>query len=111
VLVKHVVNAQGVIKTIQKRMNHKIASSIGRNTEVCFYDVTNYYFEIGQNDEDILDETGAVVREGLRKKGPSKEKKSEPIVQMGLFIDDNGIPIAYRLFPGTHLDQTTLRPA
>jgi len=96
---------------IQARMNYKIKNTIGRNTEVCFYDVTNYYFEIEQNDEDILDETGAVVREGLRKKGPSKEKKSEPIVQMGLFIDDNGIPIAYRLFPGNNIDQTTLRPA
>lgn len=97
--------------TIQRRINYKIKNSIGRNTEVCFYDVTNYYFEIGQNDEDILDEAGIVVREGLRKKGPSKEKKSEPIVQMGLFIDDNGIPIAYRLFPGNNIDQTTLRPA
>jgi transposase len=58
-----------------------------------------------------LDEAGVIIREGLRKKGPSKEKKSEPIVQMGLFIDDNGIPIAYRLFPGNNIDQTTLRPA
>lgn len=96
---------------IQTRMNYKIKNSIGRNTEVCFYDVTNYYFEIEQNDEDIVDKTGAVIREGLRKKGPSKEKRAEPIVQMGLFIDDNGIPIAYRLFPGNNIDQTTLRPA
>jgi len=96
---------------IQARMNYKIRHSIGRNTDVCFYDVTNYYFEIEQNDADILDSAGVVVREGMRKKGPSKEKKSEPIVQMGLFIDDRGIPIAYRLFPGNNIDQTTLRPA
>lgn len=96
---------------VQARMNYKIKETIGRNTEVCFYDVTNYYFEIEQNDEDILNEAGFIIREGLRKKGPSKEKKPEPIVQMGLFIDDNGIPIAYRLFPGNHIDQTTLRPA
>ena len=88
-------------ETIQKRMNLKIGNSIGRNTEICFYDVTNYYFEIGENDPDG----------GLRKKGVSKEKRGEPIVQMGLFIDDNGIPIAYRLFPGNHIDATTLRPA
>jgi transposase len=88
-------------ETIQKRMNLKIRESIGRNTEVCFYDVTNYYFEIGENDPDG----------GLRKKGVSKEKRGEPIVQMGLFIDDNGIPIAYKLFPGNHIDATTLRPA
>jgi transposase len=97
-------------EAIQKRMNHKIANSIERNTEVCFYDVTNYYFEIEHNDGDILDNDGNVIK-GLRKKGVSKEKRSSPIVQMGLFIDDNGIPIAYRLFPGNHTDQTTLRPA
>lgn len=96
---------------IQKRMNHKITNRIGRNTEVCFYDVTNYYFEIGKNDEDQLDSEGNLLQKGLRKKGVSKEKRSEPIVQMGLFIDDKGIPIAYRLFPGNHTDQITLRPA
>ena len=88
-------------ETVQKRMNLKIRQSIGRNREVCFYDVTNYYFEIGENDE------GG----GLRKKGVSKEKRGEPIVQMGLFIDDNGIPISYQLFPGNNTDTTTLRPA
>jgi transposase len=97
---------------IQTRMNTKIrASSIGRNTEVCFYDVTNFWFEIGQNDPDECDEKGSIIRPGLRKKGVSKENRGEPIVQMGLFIDDNGIPIAYRLFPGNNTDQTTLRPA
>jgi transposase len=92
-------------------MISRIRSSIGRNTEVCFYVVTNYYFEIGQNDDDEKDEAGNIVRKGLRKKGVSKEKRGEPIVQMGLFIDDNGIPIAYRLFPGNNTDQITLRPA
>ena len=96
---------------IRTRMNTKIKAAVGRNTEVCFYDVTNFYFEIGQNDGDDKDEEGNVLRPGLRKKGVSKEKRGEPIVQMGLFIDDNGIPIAYRLFPGNRTDQTTLRPA
>jgi transposase len=98
-------------EAIQMRMNTKIRASVGRNTEVCFYDVTNFWFEIGQNDEDERDCAGNIVRPGLRKKGVSKEKRGEPIVQMGLFIDDNGIPIAYRLFPGNNTDQTTLRPA
>jgi transposase len=79
--------------------------------EICFYDVTNYYFEIHENDRDVFDNVGDIISEGLRKKGVSKEKRSEPIVQMGLFIDDNGLPVAYRLFPGNHIDQTTLRPA
>jgi len=98
-------------ETIQKRLNLKIRQSIGRNTEVCFYDVTNYYFEIGENDADELGENGEVTRQGLRKRGVSKEKRGEPIVQMGLFIDDNGIPISYQLFPGNRTDTTTLRPA
>jgi transposase len=98
-------------ESIQRRMNLKIKDSVGRNTEVCFYDVTNYWFEIGQNDEDTKDEEGEVTEEGIRKTGVSKEKRREPIVQMGLFIDDNGIPIAYRVFPGNHTDTTTLRPA
>jgi len=96
---------------IQRRMNHRITKKIGRNTEVCYYDVTNYYFEIGENDGDETDAEGKIIRQGLRKKGVSKEKRQEPIVQMGLFIDDNGIPIAYRLFPGNNTDQTTLCPA
>ena len=98
-------------ESIQKRMNLKIRQSVGRNTEVCFYDVTNYYFEIGENDSDELDDNSNVIKQGLRKKGVSKEKRGEPIVQMGLFIDDNGIPISYQLFPGNNTDTTTLRPA
>ncbi len=86
---------------IQKRMNLKITQSIGRNTEICFYDVTNYYFEIDENDPDG----------GLRKRGVSKENRNQPIAQMGLFIDDNGIPISFQMFPGNHTDITTLRPA
>jgi len=98
-------------ETIQKRMNLKIGQTIGRNTEACYYDVTNYYFEIDGNDADELDEEGVVVKPGLRKKGVSKEKRGEPIAQMGLFMDDNGIPISYQLFPGNNTDTTTLRPA
>lgn len=97
-------------EAVQTRMNHKIKQSVGRNTDICYYDVTNYYFEIEQNDVDFVDKNG-VAREGMRKRGPSKEKRSEPIVQMGLFTDDQGIPIAYQLFPGNNIDQTTLRPA
>ena len=97
-------------EAIQMRMHHKIKESVGRNTDICFYDVTNYYFEIEQNDEDRMDPDGN-MQEGMRKKGPSKEKQLSPIVQMGLFIDDQGLPIAYQLFPGNHVDQTTLRPA
>jgi transposase len=90
---------------IQKRMNTKITNTIGRDSELTFYDVTNYYFEIENNDEDEGD------KEGLRKRGYSKESRRQPLVQMGLFMDNQGLPISYKLFPGNKLDQTTLRPA
>ena len=96
---------------IMRRMNLKIRQKIGRDTEFCFYDVTNYWFEIGENDLDKVDENGNVTQKGLRKRGVSKENRRDPLVQMGLFIDSNGIPIAYRLFSGNETDQTTLRPA
>jgi hypothetical protein len=97
--------------TIQKRMNLKIASSIGRDTGLCFYDVTNYWFEIHKNDPDETDEIANITKLGIRKKGRSKEHRCEPIVQMGLFIDENGLPISYHLFPGNFNDQSTFRPA
>jgi transposase len=100
----------GLSVKIQQRMNTKIEKHIGRNKTICFYDVTNYWFEIDDPDEDMLSEFGEVIREGLRKSGPSKAKNRKPIVQMGLFMDDNGIPVSYKIFPGNHIDQTTLRP-
>lgn len=62
-----------------------------------FYDVTNYYFEVDEPD-------------GLRRKGVSKEHRPDPIVQMGLLQDRNGLPITYRLFPGNTVDCLTMIP-
>jgi transposase len=111
----HIYRALDVLNdkadTIQKRMNLKIAGGIGRNMSICYYDVTNYWFEIDDNDEDKMDEFGHLIKEGIRKRGPSKAKSRKPITQMGLFVDDKGIPVSYRIFPGNHIDQTTLRPA
>lgn len=97
--------------SIQKRMNTKISQTIGRDTSTTYYDVTNYFFETNYGDEDIIDNDGNIVKEGFRKRGVCKSKTLNPIVQMGLFIDKNGIPVSYHLFPGNKLDQTTLRPA
>lgn len=109
-------------KAIQMRMNTKIKkSSIGRNTDLTYYDVTNYYFETMYGDEDIyeLDEDGNILKDskdkpiikepGFRKKGVSKENRKEPIVQMGLFIDNNGLPVSFKTFPGNTQDKTTFR--
>lgn len=92
-----------------RRMNSSIRKSIGRSTTHIYYDVTNFFFEVGEPDSDeIID--GETVK-GLRKKGVSKENRKEPIVQMGLFLDENGIPVTIEAFPGNTLDQATLRPA
>jgi len=83
------------VENCQKHINEHIPT---RNTEVIYYDVTNYYFEIDEPDE-------------LRKKGVSKEHRPDPIIQMGLFMDYDGIPISYKLFPGNTNDCETLRPS
>lgn len=96
---------------IIRRINTNLVKKAGRSPEIIYYDVTNFYFEIEDPDDDILDEKGNVIAKGQRKMGVCKEERKLPIVQMGLFMDDNGIPIAVESFPGNTLDHLTLRPA
>jgi hypothetical protein len=81
---------------LQKHVNEKIKEKYKRNTKTIYYDVTNFYFEIDKADE-------------LRKFGKSKEGRHDPIVQMGLAMDAEGIPIHYQLFSGNKLDKETFR--
>ena len=97
-----------VKEDIQLTMHQAITSNIGRVATLVFYDVTNYYFE---TDIDDLDDDEDESRKGLRKRGASKEYRPKPIVQMGLFMDMNGIPISYRLFSGNQTDPITYIPA
>ncbi len=83
--------------SLQKWLNDRVKQQNGRNTNLVYYDVTNYYFET-----DTVDD--------LRKKGVSKEHRPNPIVQMGLFMDDLGLPITFELFPGNVNDCLTFRP-
>lgn len=92
-----------------RRMHSSICKSVGRSTAHIYYDVTNFFFEIEDPDPD--ESVNGDTQKGLRQKGVSKENRREPIVQMGLFLDDNGIPITIESFPGNTLDQATLRPA
>jgi len=78
-------------------IHNRIQETKGRDCSLVFYDVTNYYFE----SENL---------EGLRQKGVSKENRETGIVQMGLFIDKEGIPITYELFPGNTNDLATMKP-
>lgn len=96
-------------KQIFNRINSVISRKFNRNADVIYYDVTNFYFEIEHPDEDLMDENGTVLEKGLRKMGVSKENRNQPIVQMGLFMDDSGLPISYEIFPGNTLDHLTVR--
>ena len=83
-----------------KHMNASLEAARGpRDRARLYYDVTNYYFEIDGEDE-----------EGLRRKGVSKEHRPEAIVQMGLLIDAEGVPLDYELFPGNVNDMSTMLP-
>ena len=68
-----------------------------RNDRILYYDCTNYYFETEQEDGD-------------KKYGKSKEHRPNPIIQMGLFTDGDGLPLAFSLFPGNQNEQKSLKP-
>ena len=78
-------------------LNDELKTQGLRDASLVFYDVTNYYFE-------------SVEFDGFRERGVSKENKETGIIQMGLFIDNNGLPITYELFPGNTHDLATMRP-
>ena len=79
-------------KQIINRLNTKLMQQTGRKNSVIYYDVTNFYFETDRPDEEIENEDGTISK-GIRQNGVSKEERKLPIVQMGLFMDENGIPI------------------
>lgn len=102
---------QGFQDDLQSWIWNQTKDSYERDTSSVYYDCTNYYFEISYNDTDLVDEFGNVIEKNYRKKGPSKEHRPEPIIQMGLLMDNNGIPLSYNLFPGNESEKTSLRPA
>lgn len=84
-------------EALQLWMHERVLKKYSRDTSLVYYDLTNYYFETDQQD-------------GFRMKGVCKEHRPDPIVQMGLFMDRNGIPVSYKLFAGNEADCMTLRP-
>lgn len=80
-----------------------------RNTRVIYYDCTNYYFEIEDNDLKFKDEQQPRRRVGMRRRGKSKEHRPNPIVQMGLLMDSDGIPLSFIIFPGNESEQPSLQ--
>ena len=82
---------------IQSELYKNSCKYMERNNKILYYDCTNYYFEI----EEASD---------LKQYGKSKENRPNPIVQMGLFMDGNGIPLAFDITPGNTNEQITLKP-
>ena len=82
---------------IQSELYNNSLTISKRNTSILYYDLTNYFFEIEEE-------------EGLKKYGKSKEHRPNPIVQMGLFMDGDGMPLAFCINPGNTNEQITLRP-
>lgn len=82
---------------IQAELYKRSKKIIKRNTGVLFYDCTNYFFESEHED-------------GIKQYGPSKEHRPNPIVQMGLFMDKSGIPLAFCINPGNQNEQLSLKP-
>lgn len=100
----------GHINDIQAEVYRNSKKIMERRDNVIFYDCTNYYFEIEEADQDTVDkETGEFI-EGLRRYGKSKEHRPNPIVQMGMFMDYDGIPLAFTIFPGNQSEQKSLQP-
>ena len=85
------------IDFIQSELYKRSKKIVKRNTGVLFYDCTNYFFELEQES-------------GLKQYGPSKEHRPNPIVQMGLFMDKSGIPLAFCINPGNQNEQQSLKP-
>lgn len=88
-----------------------------RDLSVSYFDCTNYYFDIGRSDMDTLDDSGNPVDKNgdpvaakYRKRGPEKNHRPDPIVEMGLLMDRNCIPLAFDLFPGNESEKVHMRP-
>ena len=82
---------------MQAELYKRSTKAVERKTGVLYYDCTNYFFEIEQE-------------EGLKQYGYSKEHRPNPIVQMGLFMDGDGLPLAFSIQEGNTNEQTTLKP-
>lgn len=99
--LQHIYRALEVIskenEMIQSELYKNSLKKSKRNTSILYYDCTNYFFEIEQE-------------EGLKQYGPSKEHRPNPITQMGLFMDGDGIPLAFNISPGNTNEQGTLTP-
>lgn len=101
-LSSHIDDIQAAVWANSRKM-------VSRDTRVIFYDCTNYYFEIEDNDPVGKDPRHPKRPEGIRRRGKSKEHRPNPIVQMGLLMDSDGIPLSFIIFAGNESEQPSLK--
>lgn len=94
---------------VQSRVFHNSQKVRTRDTSVIYYDCTNFFFEIEQADEYYIDKKGE-LKCGPRQYGRSKEHRPNPIVQMGMFMDSEGLPLAFCIDPGNTAETKTMVP-
>lgn len=104
-------------EALQKWLYEHSRKLVERDLSISYFDCTNYYFDIGRSDLDVFDENGNPVdkkgnkiEKKLRKRGPEKNHRPDPIVEMGLLMDRNGIPVAFDLFAGNESEKVHMRP-
>lgn len=102
---------------LQKWIYQHSSKICARDMSVSYFDCTNYYFDIGRSDMDTFDDNGNPVDKNgnpaeikYRKRGPEKNHRPDPIVEMGLLMDKNGIPLAFDMFPGNESEKLHMRP-
>ena len=102
---------------LQTWIYEKSQKIVPRDMSVSYFDCTNYYFDISRPDVDEVDDEGNPIDENgnptdtkYRKRGPEKNHRPDPIVEMGLLMDKNGIPMAFDMFPGNESEKVHMRP-
>jgi len=109
---QHILRFMDVLEdTFDGYLEHLFINSenvVKRDTSVCYYDCTNYYFESDGEDGDYVDDVTGEVLRGLRLYGISKNHQPKPLVQMGLFMDGGGIPITMCINPGSNSEQKSV---
>lgn len=95
---------------LQKWIYDHSVTKYHRDLETVFFDCTNYYYDISKPDVDDLDDEGNVILQRYRKYGPEKNHRKDPIVELGLLMDNTGIPLAYDLFPGNESEKVHMLP-
>ena len=95
---------------LQKWIYDHSVTKYHRDLSVTFFDCTNYYYDISKPDIDDLDDDGNLILKRYRKYGPEKNHRKDPIVELGLLMDNTGIPLAYDLFPGNESEKVHMLP-